>query len=69
MLIKTSRIHGRTNAALGQAEVGLMLMLIRTLSADYPVVLRLQNDFLFCDSHLKMTRSNSRVLEHHRGVE
>lgn len=61
VLIKTSRIHGRTNAALDK-PVDSMLTLIRTLSADHPVVLRLQNDFLFLgDSHLKMTSQQMAV--------
>ena len=55
VLIKTSRIHGRTNAALDK-PVDSMLTLVKTLAADHPVVLRLQNDFLFLgDSHLKMS--------------
>ena len=55
VLIKTSRIHGRTNAALDN-PVESMMTLVKTLAADHPVVLRLQNDFLFVgDSHLKMS--------------
>src|SRR4051794_4974205 len=53
-LIKTSRIHGRTNAALDK-PVETMLTLIQTLAHDQPVTLRLQNDFLFLgDNHLKV---------------
>ncbi len=54
VLIKTSRIHGRTNSALDK-PVDAMLTLIKTLAHDRPVVLRLQNDFLFLgESHLKV---------------
>jgi HD-GYP domain-containing protein (c-di-GMP phosphodiesterase class II) len=61
VLIKTSRIHGRTNAALDK-PVESMLTLVRTLSVDHPVVLRLQNDFLFLgDSHLKMSAQQMAV--------
>lgn len=55
VLIKTSRIHGRTNAALDH-PVNAMLTLIKTIAIDHPAVLRVQNDFLFLgDSHLKMS--------------
>ena len=61
VLIKTSRIHGRTNAALDK-PVDSMLTLVKTLAADHPVVLRLQNDFLFLgDSHLKMNSQQMAV--------
>jgi HD-GYP domain-containing protein (c-di-GMP phosphodiesterase class II) len=61
VLIKTSRIHGRTNAALDK-PVDSMLTLINTLAADRPAVLRLQNDFLFLgDSHLKMSSQQMQV--------
>ncbi|HJU03553.1 MAG TPA: HD domain-containing phosphohydrolase, partial [Nitrospiraceae bacterium] len=54
-LIKTARIHDRTNAALTQ-PVEAILTIIKTLGHDAPVVLRLQNDFLFLgEMHLKMT--------------
>ena len=46
VLIKTSRIHGPNNSAL-DAPVATLLTLINTLSHDAPVVVRLQNDFLF----------------------
>jgi HD-GYP domain-containing protein (c-di-GMP phosphodiesterase class II) len=53
-LIKTSRIHGRTNAALDK-PVETMLTLIQTLAHDQPVTLRIQNDFLFLgERHLKI---------------
>ncbi|MCE3223927.1 MAG: uncharacterized protein K0S58_2107 [Nitrospira sp.] len=61
VLIKTSRIHGRTNAALDK-PVESMLTLLKTLAADHPVVLRLQNDFLFLgDNHLKMSSQQMAV--------
>ena len=61
VLIKTSRIHGRTNAAVDK-PVDSMLTLVKTLAADHPVVLRLQNDFLFLgDSHLKMNSQQMAV--------
>ena len=61
VLIKTSRIHGRTNAALDK-PVDSMLTLVKTLAADHPVVLRSQNDFLFLgDSHLKMNSQQMAV--------
>ena len=61
VLIKTSRIHGRTNAALDK-PVDSMLTLVKTLAADHPVILRLQNDFLFLgDSHLKMSSQQMTV--------
>ncbi len=54
VLIKTSRIYERTNAALDK-PVDAILMLIKTLAHDQPVTLRLQNDFLFLwDSHLRV---------------
>ena len=61
-LIKTSRIHGRTNAALDR-PVETMLTLIQTLTHDRPVTLRLQNDFLFLgESHLKVSPQQMLVL-------
>ncbi|MGH7233647.1 MAG: HD-GYP domain-containing protein, partial [Nitrospiraceae bacterium] len=53
-LMKTARIHDRTNAALNQ-PVEAILTIIKTLAHDEPVILRLQNDFLFLgEMHLKM---------------
>ena len=53
-LFKTARIHDRTNAAYNQ-PVDAILTIVKTLGHDGPVVLRLQNDFLFIgDMHLKM---------------
>lgn len=54
VLLKTSRIHGRTNAALDK-PVDAMLTLIKTLAHEQPITLRLQNDFLFLgNQHLKI---------------
>jgi len=54
VLLKTSRIHGQTNAALDK-PVEAMLTLIKTLAHDKPISLRLQNDFLFLgNQHLKI---------------
>jgi len=61
VLIKTSRIYDRTNAALDK-PVETMLMLIKTMAQDQPVTLRLQNDFLFLgDSHLKVNAQQMAV--------
>ncbi len=54
ILLKTAKLHDRTNAALNQS-VDALLTLVKTLGHDGPVVLRLQNDFLFLgDTYLKM---------------
>ena len=61
VLFKTSRIHGRTNAALDQ-PVEAILMLVKTLAQDKTMVLRLQNDFLFLgEMHLKMNAQQMAV--------
>ncbi len=61
VLIKTSRIYERTNAALDK-PVDTMLTLIKTMGHDQPVTLRLQNDFLFLgDSHLKVNAQQMAV--------
>ena len=61
-LIKTSKIHGRTNTALDK-PVETMLTLIQTLAHDQPVTLRLQNDFLFLgESHLKVSAQQMGVM-------
>lgn len=61
-LIKTSKIHGRTNAALDK-PVETMLTLIQTLAHDQPVTIRLQDDFLFLgDSHLKVNPQQMAVI-------
>ena len=62
VLIKTSRIYDRTNAALDK-PVDTMLTLIKTMAHDHPVTLRLQNDFLFLgESHLKVTAQQMAVV-------
>lgn len=61
-LIKTSKIHGRANAALDK-PVETMLTLIETLAADQPVTLWVQDDFLFLgESHLKVTAQQMLVV-------
>jgi HD-GYP domain-containing protein (c-di-GMP phosphodiesterase class II) len=61
-LFKTSRIHGRTNAALDK-PVDAMLTIVQTLTHDQPVTLRLQNDFLFLgDSYLKVNAQQMTVV-------
>ena len=61
-LIKTSKIHGRTNTALDK-PVETMLTLIQTMAHDRPATLRLQNDFLFLwDSHLKVSAQQMLVV-------
>jgi putative nucleotidyltransferase with HDIG domain len=61
VLIKTSRIYDRANAALDK-PVKTMLTLIKTMAQDQPATLRLQNDFLFLgDSHLKVNAQQMAV--------
>jgi len=61
VLIKTSRIYDRSNAAL-DSPVETMLTLIKTMAHDQPVTLRLQNDFLFLgDCHLKVNAQQMAV--------
>jgi HD-GYP domain-containing protein (c-di-GMP phosphodiesterase class II) len=61
VLIKTSRIYDRTNAALDK-PVDAILTLIKTMAHDQPVTVRLQNDFLFLwDSHLKVNAQQMAV--------
>ena len=61
VLIKTSRIYERTNSALDK-PVDTMLELIKTMAHDQPLILRLQNDFLFLgDSHLKVNAQQMAV--------
>lgn len=61
VLIKTSRIYERTNAALDK-PVDAMLTLIKTMAHDKPITLRLQNDFLFLgDNHLKVNAQQMAV--------
>ena len=55
ILIKMSRLHGRTNSAL-ETPVESALTVIKTLAQDEPIPVRLQNDFLFLGQrHLKVT--------------
>ncbi len=61
-LIKTSKIHGRANAALDK-PVETMLTLIETLAHDQPVTLWVQDDFLFLgENHLKVTAQQMLVV-------
>lgn len=61
-LIKTSKIHGRANAALDK-PVETMLTLIETLAHDQPVTLWVQDDFLFLgNNHLKVTAQQMLVV-------
>lgn len=61
-LIKTSKIHGRTNAALDK-PVDAMLTIIQAMAHDRPVTLRLQNDFLFLgENHLKVNAQQMTVV-------
>jgi HD-GYP domain-containing protein (c-di-GMP phosphodiesterase class II) len=61
ILIKMSRLHGRTNTALDNS-VDTALTVIQTLAQDEPVSLRLQNDFLFLGQrHLKVTAAQMPV--------
>lgn len=55
IIFKIARLHNRTNAALKQPVEAFML-LVKNLSHDGRVVLRLHNDFLYLgDMHLKFT--------------
>jgi HD-GYP domain-containing protein (c-di-GMP phosphodiesterase class II) len=61
ILIKLSRLHGRTNAALDN-PVEAALTVIKTLAHDEPISIRLQNDFLFLGQrHLKVTAAQMPV--------
>ena len=54
ILIKMSRLHGRTNAALDN-PVDTALTVIKTLAHDEPISISLQDDFLFLGQrHLKI---------------
>ncbi len=66
-LIKTSRIHGRTNAALDK-PVETMLTLIQTLANDHPVTLRIQNDFSLSGRATSQDQctTDARCIEHDR---
>jgi len=61
ILLKMSRLHGRTNAALDN-PVDTALTVIKTLAHDEPISIRLQNDFLFFGlRHLKVTAAQMPV--------
>ena len=61
ILLKMSRLHGRTNAALDN-PVDSALTVIKTLAHDEPISVRLQNDFLFFGQrHLKVTAAQMPV--------
>ncbi len=61
ILIKMSRLHGRTNAAL-DTPIESALTVIKTLAHDEPISIRLQNDFLFLGQrHLKVTAAQMPV--------
>lgn len=61
ILIKMSRLHGRTNAALDN-PVESALTVIKALAHDEPISIRLQNDFLFLGQrHLKVTSAQMPV--------
>jgi HD-GYP domain-containing protein (c-di-GMP phosphodiesterase class II) len=61
ILIKMSKLHGRTNTAL-DTPVETALTVIRTLAQDEPITVRLQNDFLFFGQrHLKITAAQMPV--------
>ena len=61
ILLKMSRLHGRTNAALDN-PVNSALTVIKTLAHDEPISIRLQNDFLFFGQrHLKVTAAQMPV--------
>lgn len=61
VLMKISRMYERTNAALDK-PVETMLTLIKTMTHDQPIAVRLQNDFLFLgNSHLKVNAQQRAV--------
>ena len=61
ILIKMSKLHGRTNAALDN-PVETALTVIKALAHDEPISVRLQNDFLFLGQrHLKVTAAQMPV--------
>src|SRR6478672_2026 len=61
ILIKMSKLHGRTNTAL-DSPVESALTVIKTLAQDEPISVRLQNDFLFLGQrHLKVTAAQMPV--------
>ena len=61
ILIKMSKLHGRTNTAL-DSPVESALTVIKTVAQDEPISVRLQNDFLFLGQrHLKITAAQMPV--------
>jgi HD-GYP domain-containing protein (c-di-GMP phosphodiesterase class II) len=61
ILIKMSKLHGRTNTAL-DSPVETALTVIKTLAQDESITVRLQNDFLFFGQrHLKITAAQMPV--------
>ena len=61
ILIKMSKLHGRTNTAL-DSPVETALTVIKTLAQDESITVRLQNDFLFFGQrHLKVTAAQMPV--------
>ena len=61
ILIKMSKLHGRTNTAL-DSPMDSALTVIKTLAQDEPISVRLQNDFLFLGQrHLKITAAQMPV--------
>lgn len=61
ILIKMSKLHGRTNAALDN-PVETSLTVIKTLAHQEPISIRIQNDFLFLGQrHLKVTAAQMPV--------
>lgn len=61
ILIKMSKLHGRTNTAL-DSPVESALTVIKTLAQDEPISVRMQNDFLFLGQrHLKITAAQMPV--------
>ena len=61
ILIKMSKLHGRTNTAL-DSPVDSALTVIKALAQDEPISVRLQNDFLFLGQrHLKVTSAQMPV--------
>jgi HD-GYP domain-containing protein (c-di-GMP phosphodiesterase class II) len=61
ILIKMSKLHGRTNTAL-DSPVESALTVIKTLAQEEPISVRMQNDFLFLGQrHLKITAAQMPV--------
>jgi HD-GYP domain-containing protein (c-di-GMP phosphodiesterase class II) len=59
ILMKTARVHERTNAAVTHS-VDAFLTLLKTVAQDRSLTIRLQNDFLFLgETHLKISLAQS----------